>query len=55
MKKMRMLYGHLTMWEEKMKEVYTTDSPTVEHFGDRERVKTNVIEEPLSRSDMNRK
>ena len=32
---MRMLYGHLAMWEEKMDEVYRTDKPRFESDGDR--------------------
>ena len=53
MKKMRMLYGHLSMWEEKMSEVYETDQPSVN--SENKRVKTNVVENPLSRQDINRK
>jgi hypothetical protein len=51
-KKMRMLYGHLFMWNEKMQEVNITDSPTIEAG---QRVKTNIIEDPLSRRDLNRR
>ena len=28
MKKMKMLFGHLCMWEEKMKEILATDRPS---------------------------
>ena len=54
MKKMRMLYGHLTMWEEKMREVYQTDEPRVDP-NDPRWIKTNVIDDPLPRPDINRK
>ena len=50
MKKMRMLYGHMTMWEEKMNEVYSTDRPDPEN-----KYKTNVVDDPLSARDINKK
>ena len=51
MKKMRMLYGHMTMWEEKMREIKETDSP--EAF--LEDGKENIIDDPLPAKDINRK
>ena len=50
MKKMRMLYGHMTMWEEKMTEVYKTDRPDPDN-----KYKTNVVDDPLPAMDINRK
>ena len=50
MKRMRMLYGHLTMWEEKMKEVYSTDAPDPEN-----KWKTNTVDKPYLARDINRK
>ena len=47
---MKMLYGHMTMWEEKMKEVYSTDAPDPD-----DKWKTNVVEDPLSARDINKK
>ena len=50
MKKMKMLYGHMSMWEEKMREVHTTDSPNDETLQG-----TNVVENSLPNYDINRK
>ena len=50
MKKMRMLYGHMSMWEEKMEEVYSTDRPDPEN-----KWKTNVVDDPLPARDINKK
>ena len=47
---MKMLYGHMTMWEEKMNEVYSTDAPS-----ETDKWKTNVVEDPLPAMDINRK
>ena len=51
MKKMRMLYGHMTMWEEKMAEIKQTDSPEAFLKDGKE----NIIDDPLGRKDINRK
>ena len=46
-KKMRMLYGHFSMWEEKMNEINGLDSKSED--------KGNVIEKPLTSKEINRK
>ena len=45
---MKMLYGHLCMWEEKMNEIIGQDSIEDGNKG-------NVIENPLPNRDINRK
>uniref|UniRef100_A0A7S3FX44 Complex 1 LYR protein domain-containing protein n=1 Tax=Strombidium rassoulzadegani TaxID=1082188 RepID=A0A7S3FX44_9SPIT len=46
-KKMRMLYGHLQMWDEKMKEILESDDPNLD--------KDNIIDNPLPRRDINQR
>ena len=56
MKKMRMLYGHLCMWEEKMAEIHRSDAmPADMSEEDRNVYKGNIIDNPLPNHDINRK
>ena len=55
-KKMRMFYGHLCMWDEKMQEIARSDrdvnTMTEE---ERQNYKGNIIDDPLPRPEINRK
>ena len=53
-KKMRMFYGHLCMWDEKMTEIRNSDK-NPDYMTQEELDKRNVIDDPLSRADLNRR